>query len=138
MVRNFGYCRTGRIQKLAWSGMFKRDFFYILVQYMRSNDGFMLVYSIIDRKSYEELQDFQDQICRVKGIYFNKNFTHLLRFGCFSWCNLWQQVWSWKWAMYVLFFCDTCLVVSKEEANKKAQSAKLLFFEGSAKARKVK
>jgi GTPase KRas protein len=35
-------------------------------QYMRQSEGFMLVYSVIDRKSFEEIDEFYEQILRVK------------------------------------------------------------------------
>lgn len=35
-------------------------------QYMRSGEGFLLVYSIISRSSFEEIQRFYQQILRVK------------------------------------------------------------------------
>ena len=35
-------------------------------QYMRTGDGFLLVYSVIDRKTFEEINDFYEQILRVK------------------------------------------------------------------------
>eukprot|EP00055_Hartaetosiga_balthica_P018815 m.135418 g.135418 ORF g.135418 m.135418 type:complete len:194 (+) comp9995_c0_seq1:232-813(+) len=35
-------------------------------QYMRTGEGFLLVYSIIDRNSFEEIQTFYSQILRVK------------------------------------------------------------------------
>lgn len=35
-------------------------------QYMRTGEGFLLVYSIIDRQSFEEIMTFQQQILRVK------------------------------------------------------------------------
>jgi len=35
-------------------------------QYMRNGEGFLLVYSIIDRNSFEEIQTFHSQILRVK------------------------------------------------------------------------
>jgi hypothetical protein len=35
-------------------------------QYMRTGEGFLLVYSITDRQSYEEIMTFQQQILRVK------------------------------------------------------------------------
>ncbi len=92
---------------------------------MRNNDGFMLVYSIIDRKSYEELQEFQDQICRVKGTTTCHTLTFFLDSDTFAGAIFGNK-------------CDleSERLVSKEEASKKAQAAKLLFFEGSAKARK--
>lgn len=35
-------------------------------QYMRTGEGFLLVYSITSRTSFEEIQYFQQQILRVK------------------------------------------------------------------------
>lgn len=35
-------------------------------QYMRTGEGFLLVYSITSRSSYEEIMTFQQQILRVK------------------------------------------------------------------------
>eukprot|EP00049_Salpingoeca_infusionum_P003808 m.71001 g.71001 ORF g.71001 m.71001 type:complete len:195 (+) comp12279_c0_seq1:992-1576(+) len=35
-------------------------------QYMRTGEGFLLVYSIIDKNSFEEIQTFHSQILRVK------------------------------------------------------------------------
>ena len=35
-------------------------------QYMRTGEGFLLVYSITSRTSFEEIQSFQQQILRVK------------------------------------------------------------------------
>jgi small GTP-binding protein len=35
-------------------------------QYMRTGEGFLLVYSITSRESYEEIRTFQQQILRVK------------------------------------------------------------------------
>ena len=35
-------------------------------QYMRSGEGFLLVYSITSRQSFEEIQQFQSLILRVK------------------------------------------------------------------------
>lgn len=35
-------------------------------QYMRTGEGFLLVYSIISRQSFEEMVTFQQQILRVK------------------------------------------------------------------------
>ena len=33
---------------------------------MRTGDGFLLVYSVIDRKTFEEVGEFYEQILRVK------------------------------------------------------------------------
>lgn len=35
-------------------------------QYMRTGEGFLLVYSIIDKNSFDEIKGFQSQILRVK------------------------------------------------------------------------
>ena len=35
-------------------------------QYMRTGEGFLLVYSITSRESFEEITTFQQQILRVK------------------------------------------------------------------------
>jgi small GTP-binding protein len=35
-------------------------------QYMRTGEGFLLVYSITNRQSFEEIMTFQQQILRVK------------------------------------------------------------------------
>jgi GTPase KRas len=35
-------------------------------QYMRTGDGFVMVYSCIDRKTFEEINEFYEQILRVK------------------------------------------------------------------------
>ena len=35
-------------------------------QYMRTGEGFLLVYSITSRQSFEEIQTFEQQILRVK------------------------------------------------------------------------
>lgn len=35
-------------------------------QYMRTGEGFLLVYSITSRQSFEEILTFQQQILRVK------------------------------------------------------------------------
>eukprot|EP01121_Diplochlamys_sp_Union-15-3_P000388 TRINITY_DN1035_c0_g2_i1.p1 TRINITY_DN1035_c0_g2~~TRINITY_DN1035_c0_g2_i1.p1 ORF type:complete len:193 (-),score=37.82 TRINITY_DN1035_c0_g2_i1:34-612(-) len=42
-------------------------------QYMRDGEGFLIVYSIISRDTFEELQDFADQICRVRDVDSLKN-----------------------------------------------------------------
>lgn len=36
-------------------------------QYMIAGEGFLLVYSVADRRSFEEMKWFFQQICRVKG-----------------------------------------------------------------------
>ena len=38
-------------------------------QYMHTGEGFLLVYSIIDRNSFDEIPKFHRQILRVKDKY---------------------------------------------------------------------
>jgi GTPase SAR1 family protein len=35
-------------------------------QYMRQGQGFLLVYSVTDRSSFEEMQSFYNEVFRVK------------------------------------------------------------------------
>lgn len=44
-------------------------------QYMRTGEGFLLVYSIIDKGSFEEIQTFQSQILRVKDKSVSQTVT---------------------------------------------------------------
>lgn len=46
-------------------------------QYMRTGEGFLLVYSITSRQSFEEIQTFQQQILRVK----DKDFFPMILVG---------------------------------------------------------
>jgi GTPase KRas protein len=46
-------------------------------QYMRSGEGFLLVYSITARDSYEEIATFHQQILRVK----DKDFFPMIVVG---------------------------------------------------------
>lgn len=38
-------------------------------QYMRTGEGFLLVYSIVDKNSFDEIKGFYAQILRVKDWY---------------------------------------------------------------------
>jgi GTPase KRas protein len=44
-------------------------------KYMRHGDGFILVYSVADRDSFQEILEFQEHIGRVKGL---KRFPAIL------------------------------------------------------------
>ncbi|XP_066958743.1 ras-related protein M-Ras-like [Macrobrachium rosenbergii] len=44
----------------------QEEFSAMREQYMRKGDGFMLVYSVTDKQSYENIQHFYTQILRVK------------------------------------------------------------------------
>eukprot|EP01120_Amphizonella_sp_Union-15-10_P006994 TRINITY_DN2318_c0_g1_i1.p1 TRINITY_DN2318_c0_g1~~TRINITY_DN2318_c0_g1_i1.p1 ORF type:complete len:193 (-),score=37.90 TRINITY_DN2318_c0_g1_i1:115-693(-) len=37
-------------------------------QYMRDGEGFLMVYAIISRESFDELESFAEQICRVRDV----------------------------------------------------------------------
>eukprot|EP01080_Neovahlkampfia_damariscottae_P004079 gene4079-7368_t len=82
-------------------------------QYMRNADGFLIVYSVIDRKTYEETSEFTEQICRVKD------------------ADTWPMVLAGN-------KCDleSERAVTKEEAKKTATEQSMGFIETSAKSRK--
>lgn len=44
----------------------QEEFSAMREQYMRKGDGFLLVYSVIDKQSYENIRNFYTQILRVK------------------------------------------------------------------------
>ena len=44
----------------------KLNMIFIVFQYMRSGEGFLLVFSVTDRTSFEEVSRFHKQILRVK------------------------------------------------------------------------
>jgi GTPase KRas protein len=82
--------------------------------YMRTADGFVMVFSIIDRKTFEEINDFYEQILRVKDAD--------------------------KWPMVIIGNkCDleSERAVTKDDAMKLATTCgKVPYLEASAKARK--
>jgi GTPase KRas len=82
-------------------------------QYMRNADGFLIVYSVIDRKTFEETSEFTEQICRVKD------------------ADTWPMVLAGN-------KCDleSERAVTKEEAKKYATEQSMGFIETSAKSRK--
>ena len=43
----------------------QEDFIALRTSWMRNKDGFVLSFSIIERKSFEDLQSFYDQLCEV-------------------------------------------------------------------------
>ncbi|KAK6539765.1 Ras GTPase [Orbilia ellipsospora] len=81
-------------------------------QYMRTGEGFILVYSITSRTSFEEISQFQSQILRVK----DKDFFPLVVVG--NKCDL-----------------ETDRQVSTQEGRSLAESFGCPFMETSAKAR---
>ena len=44
----------------------QEEFSAMREQYMRKGDGFLLVYSVTDKQSYENIHNFYTQILRVK------------------------------------------------------------------------
>lgn len=81
-------------------------------QYMRTGEGFLLVYSIDSRQSFEEIKTFQQQILRVK----DRDDFPIIVVG--NKCDLEQG-----------------RVVSREEGMQMARSFKCHFMETSAKKR---
>ena len=45
--------------------LFVQDFVALRTSWMRGRDGFVLVFSIVDHKSFDELQSFYDQLMEV-------------------------------------------------------------------------
>ncbi|EFC40771.1 predicted protein [Naegleria gruberi] len=81
-------------------------------QYMRSGQGFLLVFSIVEKRSLEELNTFRDQILRVK----DKDRVPMCMIG--NKCDL-----------------ESERQVSTAEGKNKADEWGIPFFEGSAKTR---
>jgi GTPase KRas protein len=81
-------------------------------QYMRTGEGFLLVYSITSRQSYEEIMTFQQQILRVK----DRDYFPMIVVG--NKCDL-----------------ESERQVSKAEGEEMARSFGCRFIETSAKSR---
>ncbi|KAI9903980.1 hypothetical protein N3K66_000509 [Trichothecium roseum] len=81
-------------------------------QYMRTGEGFLLVYSITSRQSFEEITTFQQQILRVK----DKDYFPMVVVG--NKCDLEGE-----------------REVSRQEGEALAQSFNCTFLETSAKSR---
>ncbi|KAL6044478.1 Ras GTPase [Balamuthia mandrillaris] len=81
-------------------------------QYIRTGGGFLLVYSIVNRDSFDAMEDFRDQILRVKD---SPNYPMVL---CGNKCDLEDE-----------------RVISKEEGENLAKKFGCPFFETSAKLR---
>jgi len=81
-------------------------------QYMRTGEGFLLVYSITSRQSFEEIMTFQQQILRVK----DKDYFPIIVVG--NKCDLEGE-----------------RQVSKQEGESLARSFGCKFIETSAKSR---
>ena len=85
------------------------DFAPMRVSYMRQGKGFIIVYSIDDRSSFEEVQEFHKDLVRVKG---TRNIPLII---CGNKCDLEEK-----------------RVVSKVEGQELAKQLEAVFFETSA------
>ncbi|ODM17880.1 Ras-like protein [Aspergillus cristatus] len=81
-------------------------------QYMRTGEGFLLIYSITSRQSFEEIMTFQQQILRVK----DKDYFPIIVVG--NKCDLEKE-----------------RVVTVEEGEELARQFGCKFIETSAKSR---
>ena len=81
-------------------------------QYMRTGEGFLLVYSITSRQSFEEIQTFEQQILRVK----DKDYFPIILVG--NKCDLEGE-----------------RMVSREEGQALARKFNCKLIETSAKSR---
>ena len=82
--------------------------------YMRSAECFMLVFSVIDRRTFHELEEFHDQILRVKDA--DEGHVPMILVG--NKCDL-----------------ESERSVSTEEAKQYAREKKMLYMECSARKR---
>jgi len=46
------------------------DLYVLRDQYMRENEGFLLVYEVTSRSSFEDIRIYRAQILRAKGTLF--------------------------------------------------------------------
>jgi GTPase KRas protein len=107
-------------------------------QYMRTGEGFLLVYSITSRQSFEEIMTFQQQILRVK----DKDYFPIIVVG--NKCDLEAERQVSKQGSYHLarFFRDTLVcsnntdsVRPRLEGESVARQFGCKFIETSAKSR---
>ncbi|ESO87242.1 hypothetical protein LOTGIDRAFT_107327 [Lottia gigantea] len=90
----------------------QEEFSAMREQYMRSGEGFLLVYSVTDRSSFEEIFKFHKQILRVKD---RDEFPMILAANKSD--------------------LDSARVVTREEGEELARSLKISYIEASAKIR---
>ncbi|KAJ5397833.1 Small GTPase superfamily Rab type [Penicillium cosmopolitanum] len=89
-----------------------REYSAMREQYMRTGEGFLLIYSITSRQSFEEIMTFQQQILRVK----DKDYFPIIVVG--NKCDLEKE-----------------RVVSEQEGEALARQFGCKFIETSAKSR---
>jgi len=91
----------------------QEDFSAVRDQYMRTGDGFLCVYSVTLRNSFDEVENFHEHILRVKDLDMTVPFVLVA-----NKCDL---------------ECDR--KVSKEEGEAVAKKLKCVFMEASAKTK---
>jgi len=94
----------------------QEEFSALRHQYMRQGQGFLIVYSIADKTSFERLQDFYSNIHRVKEDEIPKGKIPIIIVG--NKCDLEQH-----------------RVVTTEQGQEYAKSIGCQFIEASAKTR---
>ncbi len=72
-------------------------------QYMRTGEGFLLVYSITSRQSFEEIMTFQQQILRVK----DKDYFPIIVVG--NKCDLEGERQVSKQGMFFMLSCSSTM-----------------------------
>ncbi|XP_038639292.1 ras-related protein R-Ras2-like [Scyliorhinus canicula] len=102
--------RTARLDILDTAG--QEEFGAMREQYMRSGEGFLLVFAINDRGSFDEISKFHRQILRVK----DRDEFPMILIG--NKADLEHQ-----------------RLVTKEEADNLARQLKVTYLEASAKIR---
>ena len=100
-------------------------------QYMRTGEGFLLVYSITDRQSFEEIMTFQQQILRVK----DKDYFPMIVVG--NKCDLEgeRQVSTQGLSHHTLSYLFLALIFRLSEGQNLARQFGCKFIETSAKSR---
>jgi len=90
----------------------QEEYYVMRDQYMRNGEGFILVYSITNRNSFDEIKLFRDQILRVK----DTNYIPLVL--CGNKCDLKNE-----------------RIISKSEGEERAKLFDAVFLETSASLR---
>lgn len=103
---------TGKIKKIIKGRYILIYYSAMREQYMRNGEGFLLVYSITSRMSFEEITTFYQQICRVK----DRDYFPMVLVG--NKCDL-----------------ETDRQVSSQEGSDLAKNFGCQFIETSAKQR---
>ncbi|XP_061077786.1 ras-related protein R-Ras2-like isoform X3 [Conger conger] len=130
--------RAARLDILDTAG--QEEFGAMREQYMRTGEGFLLVFSVTDRGSFEEIYKFQRQILRVK----DRDDFPMILVGNKADLELQRQVSQVCAALSGLsgVCCSLrCVLfsqvsqVTQEEAQNLARQLKVTYMEASAKIR---